>query len=145
MCSCTGFCILLAGTYNVAADGTGAVLLVEQVPGIQYGISFMQEALRVSIGKTGAMFLAVMLFIFIFTTMLSYSYQLESTCKYLWGENKVVVTIVRILFLIFCLFGILIDGDTIWSMGDIGVGCMLWVNTFSILLLTPQVIKIVRD
>lgn len=91
------------------------------------------------------MFLAVMLFIFIFTTMLSYSYQLESTCKYLWGENKVVVTIVRILFLIFCLFGILIDGDTIWSMGDIGVGCMLWVNTFSILLLTPQVIKIVRD
>lgn len=30
-------------------------------------------------------------------------------------------------------------------MGDIGVGCMLWVNTFSILLLTPQVIKIVRD
>ena len=65
VCSCTGFCILLAGTYNVAADGTGAVLLVEQVPGIQYGISFMQEALRVSIGKTGAMFLAVMLFIFI--------------------------------------------------------------------------------
>lgn len=54
VCSCTGFCILLAGTYNVAADGTGAVLLVEQVPGIQYGISFMQEALRVSIGKTGS-------------------------------------------------------------------------------------------
>lgn len=145
VCSCTGFCILLAGTYNVAADGAGAVLLVEQAPGIQYGISFMQEALRVSIGKAGAMFLAVMLFIFIFTTMLSYSYQLESTCKYLWGENKIVVTIVRILFIIFCLFGILIDGDTIWSMGDIGVGCMLWVNTFSILLLTPQVIKIVRD
>ena len=77
--------------------------------------------------------------------MLSYSYQLESTCKYLWGENKAVVTVVRILFLIFCLFGILIDGDTIWPMGDIGVGCMLWVNTFSILLLTPQVIRIIRD
>ena len=30
-------------------------------------------------------------------------------------------------------------------MGDIGVGCMLWVNTFSILLLTPQVIRIVKD
>lgn len=47
------------------------MLLVEQAPGIQYGISFMQEALRVSIGKAGAIFLAVMLFIFIFTTMLS--------------------------------------------------------------------------
>ena len=114
-------------------------------PGIQYGIAFMQEAMSVSIGKAGAMFLAIMLFIFIFTTMLSYSYQLESTCKYLFGENKMVVTIVRILFLVFCMFGILIDGDTIWPMGDIGVGCMLWVNTFSILLLTPKVLKIVKD
>lgn len=105
----------------------------------------MQEAMSVSIGKAGAMFLAIMLFIFIFTTMLSYSYQLESTCKYLFGENKMVVTIVRILFLVFCMFGILIDGDTIWPMGDIGVGCMLWVNTFSILLLTPKVLKIVKD
>mgnify|MGYP005864057605 FL=1 len=51
----------------------------------------------------------------------------------------------RILFLVFCMFGILIDGDTIWPMGDIGVGCMLWVNTFSILLLTPKVLKIVKD
>ncbi len=88
---------------------------------------------------------AVILFIFIFTTMLSYSYQLESTCKYLFGENKWVVTFVRILFLIFCMFGILIDGDTIWPMGDIGVGCMLWVNTFSILLLTPVLMRIVKD
>ena len=30
-------------------------------------------------------------------------------------------------------------------MGDIGVGCMLWVNTFGILLLTPKVIAIVKD
>ncbi len=145
VCTCTGLSILVAGTYNVAADGVGKTLLVEKVPGIQYGISFMQEAMRSSIGTIGAMLLAIMLFVFIFTTMLSYSYQLESTCKYLFGENKKIVTGVRILFLAFCLFGILIDGDTIWSMGDIGVGCMLWVNTFSILLLTPVVIRIVKD
>ena len=30
-------------------------------------------------------------------------------------------------------------------MGDIGVGCMLWVNTFSILLLTPVLMRIVKD
>lgn len=145
VCTCTGISVLMAGTYNVAADGVGNKILVENVPGVQYGIAFMQEAMSKTIGKAGAMFLAVMLFIFIFTTMLSYSYQLESTCKYLFGENKKVVTFVRVLFLLFCLFGILIDGDTIWSMGDIGVGCMLWVNTFSILLLTPQILKIVKD
>ena len=51
VCTCTGISILLAGTYNVAADGAGASLLVEHVPGIQYGIAFMQEAMSVSIGK----------------------------------------------------------------------------------------------
>ncbi|MDO5590182.1 MAG: alanine/glycine:cation symporter family protein [Lachnospiraceae bacterium] len=145
VCTCTGISVLMAGTYNVAADGEGAKLLVEHAPGVQYGIAFMQQAMSHTIGKAGAMLLAIMLFVFIFTTMLSYSYQLESTCKYLFGENKTVVTVVRILFMVFCMFGILIDGDTIWPMGDIGVGCMLWVNTFSILLLTPTVIKIVKD
>ena len=146
VCTCTGISVLMAGTYNVSADGgKSAALLIEHAPGVQYGIAFMQEAMSDTIGKAGAMLLAVMLFIFIFTTMLSYSYQLESTCKYLFGENRMIVTVVRILFLIFCLFGILIDGDTIWPMGDIGVGCMLWVNTFSVLLLTPKVLKIVKD
>ncbi len=121
------------------------MLLVEKLPGVQYGIAFMQEAMSVTVGKAGAILLAIMLFVFIFTTMLSYSYQLESTCKFLFGERKWVVTFVRILFLVFCMFGILIDGDTIWPMGDIGVGCMLWVNTFGILLLTPKVIAIVKD
>ena len=46
VCTCTGISILLAGTYNVAADGAGASLLVEHVPGIQYGIAFMQEQCR---------------------------------------------------------------------------------------------------
>lgn len=145
VCTCTGISVLLAGTYNVAADGAGKVLLVEKLPGVQYGIAFMQEAMSVTVGKAGAILLAIMLFVFIFTTMLSYSYQLESTCKFLFGERKWVVTFVRILFLVFCMFGILIDGDTIWPMGDIGVGCMLWVNTFGILLLTPKVIAIVKD
>lgn len=145
VCTCTGLSILLAGTYNVAADGVGDVLLVENVPGVMYGVPFMQEAMSTTMGHFGAILLAVMLFIFIFTTQLSYSYQLESTCRFLFGEKKTGVTIVRIVFLCFCMFGILIDGKVIWPMGDIGVGCMLWVNTFGCLLLTPVVIKLVKD
>jgi len=43
------------------------------------------------------------------------------------------------------MFGALVDGEIIWPMGDTGVGCMLWVNTFSILLLTPVIVKLVKD
>ncbi len=145
VCTCSGLSILLAGTYNVAADGVGKTLLAEHAPGILYGVPFMQEALTSTLGHMGAVLLAVMLFVFIYTTLLSYSYQLESTCRFLFGENKGCVTIVRILFLCFCMFGILIDGEVIWPMGDIGVGCMLWVNTFGCLLLTPVIVKLVRD
>lgn len=145
VCTCSGLSILLAGTYNVAADGVGKTLLVEQAPGVLYGVPFMQEALTTTLGHFGSILLAVMLFIFIYTTLLSYSYQLESTCRFLFGEKRICVTVVRILFLCFCMFGILVDGEVIWPMGDIGVGCMLWVNTFGCLLLSPIVIKLVRD
>lgn len=145
VCTCTGLSILLAGTYNVAADGIGNELLVEHVPGVMYGVPFMQEAMSSSMGRLGAILLAIMLFVFIFTTQLSYSYQLESTCRYLFGAKKAGVTIVRIVFLCFCMFGILIDGEVIWPMGDIGVGCMLWVNTFACLMLTPVVVRLVKD
>ena len=145
VCTCSGLSILLAGTYNVAADGVGDSLLIEQAPGVLYGVPFMQEALTVTLGQTGAILLAVMLFVFIYTTLLSYSYQLESTCRFLFGAKRGVVTAVRVIFLGCCMFGILVDGEVIWPMGDIGVGCMLWVNTFGCLLLTPVVVRLVRD
>lgn len=145
VCTCTGLSILCAGTYNVAADGVGNTLLVEQAPGVMYGISFMQEAIVSVVGHIGSVVMAIMLFVFIYTTMLSYAVQLESVCRYLFHANKKVVTFIRILYLVFILFGVLVDGSVIWSMGDIGVGCMLWVNTFACLLLTPVVVKTVKD
>ena len=145
VCTCTGVSILLAGTYNVAADGIGDKLLVEKAPGVMYGVAFMQEATKTVTGNLGGILVAVILFIFIYTTQLSYSYQLESTCRFLFGPKPGVVRGVRISFLAFCYFGVLVNGSIIWPMGDIGVGCMLWVNTFSILLLTPMVRKLVKD
>ena len=145
VCTCSGLSILLAGTYNTAADGVGNTLLVEQAPGVFYGVPFMQAALTSVLGHLGAILLAAMLFVFIYTTLLSYSYQLESTCRFLFGAKKTGVTVVRLVFLGFCLFGVLVDGQVIWPMGDIGVGCMLWVNTFGCLLLTPVVVRLIRD
>ena len=145
VCTCTGISILLAGTYNVAADEIGNVLIVEHAPGVLYGVSFMQEAMATTIGPLGAILLAIMLFLFIYTTQLSYSYQLESTCRFLFGESKKIVVFVRLVFLAFCFFGVFVNGEIIWPMGDIGVGCMLWVNTFAVLLLTPVILRIVKD
>ena len=57
----------------------------------------MQAAMSSTIGKVGAILLAIMLFIFIYTTQLSYSYQLESTCGFLFGGSKKIIMLVRIV------------------------------------------------
>lgn len=145
VCTCTGLSILLAGTFNVAADQVGDVLIVENAPGVEYGVSFMQAAMSTVLGNVGAILLAILLAIFIYTTQLSYSVQLESMSRYLFKGSKKAIMIFRILFLCFCMFGTLVDGEIIWPMGDIGVGCMMWVNTFSVLLLTPVALRIVKD
>ncbi len=145
VCTCTGLSVLLAGTYNVAADGAGTSLLVEYVPGVEYGISFMQSAISSTVGSFGAGLMAIMLAIFIYTTQLSYGVQLESVCRFLFQSNRTAVLIIRIIFLCCCMFGVLVDGQIIWPMGDIGVGCMLWVNTFALILLTPKILRIVKD
>ena len=96
-------------------------------------------------GQFGVIILAIMITVFIYTTMLSYGVQLESVCRYLFKADKRVVAFIRILYLLFVLSGVLIDGTIIWPMGDIGVGCMLWINTFAVLCMTPMVLRIVKD
>lgn len=146
VCSCTGISILLAGTFNVSVDGGAtAALLAENAPGVEYGVSFMQAAMASAMGQIGNILLAIMLAVFIYTTQLSYGVQLESMSRYMFKGSKTAITAIRILFLVFCLFGIFIDGQLIWPMGDIGVGCMTWFNTFGVLLMSPVIFRIVED
>lgn len=105
----------------------------------------MQAAMTSTMGQVGNILLAIMLAVFIYTTQLSYGVQLESMSRYLFKGSKSAITAIRVLFLVFCLFGVLIDGQLIWPMGDIGVGCMMWFNTFGVLLMSPMVFKIVKD
>ena len=66
----------------------------------------------------------------------------------LFGDDKsekVVVNILRVLFVGAVLFGSLKEAGVIWSLGDMGVGLMAWINIIAILLLSPKAFKILRD
>ena len=43
------------------------------------------------------------------------------------------------------LFGSLKEASTIWSLGDMGVGLMAWINIIAILLLSGKTFKILKD
>ena len=146
VCTITGISILLTDAYNVSANGIDdSSLLFEGAKGIEYGILFMQEAMTRAMGSAGGTILSVIITVFCFTTLLAYSYELESSVRFIWGDNKRAVSIIHIVFLAFCFFGSFVNGAVIWPMGDTGVGLMTWFNVAAIIFLSPRVFRIIKD
>lgn len=146
VCTITGMSILLAGTYSVSANGVDmSSLIVDYAPGVDYGILYMQKAMTNTIGAIGGPLLAIIITIFVYTTLLSYAYEIESSIRFLCGNNRRVITIMRVLFLGACFFGSFIKGGTVWDMGDTGVGIMTWVNVVALAFLAPVALRIIRD
>ena len=60
------------------------------------------------------------------------------------GE-KVVVWMLRIGTAIAVFCGSLVGSGIVWTLGDIGVGAMAWINIVAILLLSPQALRSLKD
>lgn len=60
-------------------------------------------------------------------------------------DERRIIAILRILFIGAVLFGSLKEAGVIWSLGDMGVGLMAWINIIAILLLSPKAFRILRD
>ncbi|MBQ8062665.1 MAG: alanine:cation symporter family protein, partial [Clostridia bacterium] len=64
---------------------------------------------------------------------------------YLFHGNKVAIWTGRVIFILSCFTGVLVNGEVVWSMGDIGVAIMAWINILSIVLLTKKAAAILKD
>ena len=136
--------ILLTGVYNVqGADGS---MIVNNVPSLQYGILWVQSALNDAFtGTIGGKALAIIIVMFVFTSLMGYYYEAESNVRYLFKENKVPLWIFRAIFILSCFTGVLVNGEVVWTMGDSGVALMAWINIVAILLLSNKSIAILKD
>lgn len=127
VCSCTAFIILLAPIHQ-GADG----------------VQLTQAALESHVGSWGQTFLAVILFLFCFSTIIgNYAYA-ESNVQFL-KNNRTVVLIFRFLVLGGVLFGALSKSDLVWDMGDLSMGIMALINLVAILALYKLVLLLVKD
>lgn len=145
VCTSSALIILLTGTYNtVGADGT--TMLVENIPGVEYGIRWAQNALNTAYGGTwGGKALAIVIIMFVFTSLMGYYYQAESNVRYLFKENKIAVWIMRAVFIVSAFSGVLVNGQVVWTMGDTGAGLMAWLNIVAILLLSKKGFALLKD
>lgn len=128
VCSATALSILVTQSYNV-----------EGLKGAQ----LTQQAFRTAFGQGGAIFLAVCLSFFAFTTIVGWYYFGESNIKYLFG--KAGLWPYRLLVLVCIVAGSLGEVDLVWSLADIFNSLMVLPNLVAILWLSFEAKAIMKD
>lgn len=147
VCSATAFMILSTGMYNVLRPDK-AGMIVEYLPGIDHeGPAFAQRAVEVILPGYGAGFVALALFFFAFTTLMAYYYMAETNVAYLNRKLHMpwLTFVLRLLLLAAVTFGAVRNASMAWTLGDIGVGLMAWLNIIAILILQKPALACLRD
>ncbi len=96
-------------------------------------------------GELGGMVLQVSLLFFALTTILGWSYYGECCWGYLTGNNKVVLFLYKVVFILVCVLGATGSGQLMWDISDTLNGMMAIPNLIALLLLSGTVIRITRE
>lgn len=139
VCTATALMILITSQYNVAGtlpDGQFIVQNVDAATKIN-SADFTQLALAQVFGGFGQVFVGIALFFFAFTTILAYYYITETNVSYLNRvfNNKLPSVVFKLLLMFMVAYGTVNNEGYIWTIGDIGVGLMAWINVLGILVI----------
>lgn len=95
-------------------------------------IKLINSVFYMTSGKVGVYFLIVTFILFGFTTILSGYYIGKNYIEYL-TRSRLLLNIFKILFIIICLLGIIIDNSVIWKYLDYLLFIMIIINSYSII------------
>lgn len=129
VCTCTAIIILVSGLYTDA--------------GFE-GVTLTQMALESQIGSWGDDFLAIILFLFAYSSIIgNYAYA-EGNVQFI-NNKPHVMTAFRVLVLMMVYMGAITSVPLVWSMADLFMGVMASINLIAILCLTPFLLMLLRD
>ncbi len=131
ICSATAALILLSGQLEAGSGLTG--------------IALTQEALVTHVGEWGAVFVAIAILFFAFTSIVAnYSYA-ETNLMFLEHNHQKGLLIFRLLVLAMVMFGSLGELKLVWTLADISMGLMAIVNVIALFMLSGVVIWLTKD
>lgn len=149
VCSATAFLVLSTGAYNVydPAAASHAGMLVANVPGLAAGPHFVQHAVESALPGFGTAFIALAILPFAFSTILALYYNAETNVVYLCRNQHRpwVLRLFQAAFLGVATWSAVNTATVAWSLGDIGVGLMSWLNIIALLLLQKPALAALRD
>ena len=91
----------------------------------------------------GQRFIAIAMFLFAFTTVLGWSHYGSKAWEYLFGAKTTFIF--RIIHVITVIFGAVLTSSLAWDISDTFNGLMMVPNLIGVLVLTPLVMKIVKN
>ena len=130
ICSCSAMIMLLT-----PADLTKGLA----------GMDLLQVAMNYHLGTFGVVFIAVILWLFSFSTFIGILFYARPNVAYLFGDNWLSQNLYKILALIMLFIGGLAAYTFVWDLGDIGIGLMTIFNMIALIPLSRQAIAALKD
>lgn len=119
ICSCTAMIMLL---------------VPERVTEGLVGMDLLQTAMDHYMGAFGVVFIAIILWLFSFSTFIGILFYARGNVAYLFGDSWASQTGYKILALLMLFIGGIATYTFVWDLGDVGVGLM---TVFNIAFLYP--------
>ena len=115
----------------------------EAVEGL-VGMDLLQAAMNHHMGQFGVVFIAVILFLFSFSTFIGILYYARCNVAYVFGDSWTAQTCYKIFALVMLFVGGVAAYTFVWDLGDLGVGLMTIFNMVVIIPLSGQAIAALK-
>ena len=130
ICSCSAMIMLLAPAEMTQGLG---------------GMELLQTAMQYHLGEFGVIFIAVILWLFSFSTFIGILFYARSNVAYLFGDNWLSQTLYKLLALVMLFIGGLAAYTFVWDLGDIGIGLMTIFNMIALFPMAGEALGSLRD
>lgn len=109
------------------------------------GMDLLQAAMDHHLGAFGVIFIAVILWLFSFSTFIGILFYARSNVAYLFGDNWLSQTLYKVLALVMLFIGGLAAYTFVWDLGDVGIGLMTIFNMIALFPLSRQALDSLKD
>lgn len=109
------------------------------------GMDLLQTAMSFHLGKFGVIFIAVVLWLFSFSTFIGILFYARPNIAYIFGDNWLSQTLYKILALVMLFIGGLAAYTFVWDLGDVGIGLMTIFNMIALFPLSRKALKALRE
>jgi AGCS family alanine or glycine:cation symporter len=130
ICSVTALVIVITGVYQ-GADGIGGVELTSQA--FASGISWFPYVLALTV------------FLFAYSTLITWAYYGVKSARYLFGENKIVEFSFKLAFCLCIIVGASVELKSLINFSDAMILGMAFPNILGLYLLAPEIKKDLKE